>query len=90
LPDYSYNLKARVTEKQFCDYITRFGLTPHTPARTYSDEAILLSWKMGPGFEAGWWDPSDSLDATFVWQNYHTWTFAKYEHGFLYLASITH
>jgi hypothetical protein len=90
LPDYSYQLKAQVTEDQFRRYITRFGLTPHTPTRSYSDSAIWLSWNRAPGFEGGWWDPSASLDSTFVWQGYDTWTFAKFENGYLYLASVNH
>jgi len=90
LPDYGYQLKARVSERQFRDYIARFDLTPHTAARAYSDDMLWLRWNPAPGFEEGWWDPSDSLDATFVWQGYHTWIFAKHEHGFLYLASVTH
>jgi hypothetical protein len=90
LPDYSYQLKAQVTEDQFRRYIAKFGLTPHTPTRTYSDSTIWLRWDGVRGAERGWWDPSDSLDSTFVWQGYDTWTFAKYEHGYLYLASINH
>jgi len=90
LPDYGYQLKARITEKEFRDYIARFDLTPHTATRTYSDDLVCLSWRYGPGFEGGWWDPSDSLDATFVWQGDTTWTFAKYEHGYLYLSSLCH
>jgi hypothetical protein len=90
LPDYSYQLKARITEHEFRDYIARFKLTPHTSSRTYSEEAIWLSWNEVPGFERGWWDPSDSLDSTFVWEGNDTWIFAKYENGHLYLGSVNH
>jgi hypothetical protein len=90
LPDYSYQLKARVTEEQFRRYIARFGLTPHTSTRNYSDLTPCLSWDSAPEFEDGWWDPSDSLDSTYVRQVYHTWTFAKFERGYLYLGSLDH
>jgi hypothetical protein len=89
LPDYSYQLKARISEQQFRDYIARFGLTPHTPSRAYSDP-ISLTWDPAPELERDWWDPSESLDATFVRQGNRTWTLAKYEHGFLYLASTAY
>ena len=91
LPDYSYLLKAKITEAQFRRYITKFGLTSHTASRQYSESPDpWLSWEAAPSFDGGWWNPSDSLEDTFVWQGYDTWTFAKYEHGYLYLSSINH
>ncbi len=87
LPDYNYYLKARITEKQFQDYLAKFELTPHTPERKYEDEEMWMEW----GYHSNsWWAPSESLEKTFVWQGGHTWTFAKYENGNLYLTSITH
>jgi hypothetical protein len=91
LPDYSYQLKAKITEEQFHRYIAKFELTPHTPTRKYSDSPeAWLTWHRAPGFSGAWWDPSDSLEHTFVWQGNDTWTFAKYERGYLYLASLNH
>jgi hypothetical protein len=91
LPDYSYHLKASITEEQFGIYITKFGLTPHSETRQYSQSpSPWLSWQAAPGFQGSWWDPSDTLAGTFVHQEGDTWTFAKYENGYLYLASLNH
>jgi hypothetical protein len=90
IPDYSYQLKAKITEEEFRRYVTRFGLTPHTTNRRYSDDLILLRWDSASGSGREWWDPSESLDSTFVKQDRYTWTFAKYEHGYLFLSSLAH
>jgi hypothetical protein len=88
LPDYSYQLKARITEAEFQVYIAKFKLTPHTPTRHYAEsfDALLGWWQ----HTNDWWDPSTSLSNTFVWQRGTEWTFAKYEHGYLYLKSMEH
>lgn len=91
LPDYGYHLKAKVTEGQFRAYIAGFRLTPHTPTRIYSDYVGCLAWgRSDPPLNRSWWDPSPSLESTHVSQAYHTWTFAKYERGYLYLESLRH
>ena len=91
LPDYSYHLKARVTEEEFGRYTARFGLTPHAETRQYSEAAPLwLSWRTPDNFKGDWWTPSETLNGTFVANEGRTWTFAKYEHGYLYLASLAH
>jgi hypothetical protein len=91
LPDYSYQLKARITEDQFRSYITKFGLTPHTDSRQYSDSAeTWLQWRADASFGDNWWDPSVSLTNTYVWQGGDTWVYAKYERGNLYLESLNH
>jgi|GEM_PF-1673102 len=86
--DYSYHLKAKITETQFHQYIPKFDLTPHTPSRRYDDgPEPWLAWRQsGPN----WWDPSESLDHTFVHQDGYCWTFAKYERGYLYFTSLEH
>jgi len=91
LPDYSYQLKAKITEEQFRQYVSNLGLTPHTEARQYTQSPIpWLSWRPQPGFTGDWWDPSESLSSTFVRQEGDCWTFAKYENGYLFLASLDH
>jgi hypothetical protein len=87
LPDYTYQLKAKISDEQFRQYVERLGLTPHFAGRQYSDVPAWLNWKEG---EADWWDPSESLDATYVEQIGETWTFAKHERGYLYLMSLNH
>ncbi len=90
LPDYGYFLKAKISEAEFRDYLTKFSLSPHTSSRTYTDDVGWLEWNDGISPRDSWWNPSPSLDATFVWQGGDTWIFAKYENGYLYLKSLNH
>ena len=90
LPDYDYRLKAKITESQFQNYIKSFELSLHTNERKYSDDVVWLYWGASSKSKGGWWNPTDSLTNTFVWQGNDTWIFAKYENGYLYLGSINH
>src|SRR5882672_5623949 len=90
LPDYSYVMKARVSQADFDGFRLALNLTPHTADRQYSDATLWLSWSAPPGFKNTWWDASPSLEATFVNQGSDTWSFAKYENGFLYFQSLNH
>ena len=90
LPDYSYLLKARITETEFQQFIAQLGLTPHTPDREYSEESHWLSWSAAPGFHGDWWDATPTLDSTYVSEGHDTWAFAKYENGSLYFESLNH
>jgi|UniRef100_UPI00378382F2 hypothetical protein len=90
LPDYSYHLKARITQQEFDNYVKKLGLTPHTLERAYTDDVHWLNWQALPQFTNGWFDPSDSLTATFVSQEGDCWAFAKYEKGNLYVTSLNH
>jgi hypothetical protein len=90
LPDYSYKLKAKISEEQFHQYVERFELTQHYPLRQYSDDIEpWLRWKADRAAPE-WWDPSESLVQTFVRQSGDNWTYAKRERGYLYLKSIEH
>ncbi len=88
LPDYTYKLKAKISEEEFHRYIERFQLTPHFPGRGYMDDPHWLKWQDRKGTE--WWDPSESLAETFVKQSGDNWTYAKREGGYLYLKSLEH
>lgn len=90
LPDYSYILKAKVSEPDFNVFIRKLKLTPHSPDRQYSDNPAWLSWSCPPGFTNDWWDASGSLSNTFVDEGHDTWSFAKYENGYLYFQSLNH
>jgi len=89
LPDYSYFLKAKMSEQQFQRYIAKFKLTLHTPDRKYSED-LWLDWGGSHLAPLSWWDPGKTLEHTYVWEGGDTWTFAKYEHGYLYLKSLNH
>lgn len=91
LPDFTYHLKAKITEEQFHRYVEKLGLTPHPSTREYLQSSVpWLSWESLPGSVGDWWDPSDSLDFTFVLHERDFWMFAKYEHGYLYLTALDH
>jgi len=88
LPDYDYQLKARITEPEFQVYIAKSKLTPQTRTRQYDESpGLMLDWWQ---YTNTWWDASPSLSNTFVWQKGTEWTFATYEHGYLYLKSTRH
>lgn len=89
LPDYAYQLKARITEAEFRKFVSDLGLTPHTAERKYSEQS-WLSWRGSPAFEGTWWDASGSLDSTYVTEGHNTWSYAKFENGFLYFKSLNH
>lgn len=78
-------------KEEFDVYVAKLGLTLHTPNRKYEEPAVpWLDWGVAPDEKTSWWNPSPSLDSTFVDQGHDTWTFAKYENGRLYLKSLNH
>jgi len=91
LPDYSYILRARISDTEFADFCSRLKLTPHSETRTYSDDTHWLSWTALPNVDGGdWWIPTESLERTFVRQDGSSWSFAKHEDGYLYFQSLCH
>lgn len=90
LPDYEYRLRARVTEPEFQEYVTRLGCAPHAPTRTYYPITGTVSPSPGWSSRGGpsWWHPSESLDKTFVRQNGNEWIQVKYEDGYLYVNAV--
>jgi hypothetical protein len=91
IPDYSYILRAKISESEFTEFCSRLKLTPHSETRVYPDEENWLSWSSPPMVDADdWWIPTESLEKTFVRQDGHTWSFAKHEEGYLYFQSLCH
>jgi hypothetical protein len=91
LPNYAYLLTARMKKEEFDAYVTGLGLTMHTPSRKYEEPPEpWLDWGTGPSERTPWWNPSPSLQSTFVAQSHDRWTFAKYEKGRLFLKSLHH
>ena len=90
LPDFSYQLKARVTDAEFHQFVASLGLTPHTPERKYSEASHWLSWSPSLRFVGKWWDASNALTSTYVKEGHDTWMFAKHENGFLYFKCFSH
>ncbi len=90
--DYTYYLKARIAAEGFAPYCRKLGLSPHSQGRKYAADATWLSWMplTLSGKDIPWWDPSGSLEGTWVQQEGHSWTLAKFERGFVYLKSLSH
>jgi hypothetical protein len=84
LPDYSYCLKAKMSEEAFLDYVQEFGLKK----KEMPLENEYVRWS-GPRTEESWWDVSTNLDDTYMFIDAQgdSWTLAKYENGYLYLHS---
>lgn len=80
--DGSCNLKARVTEQEFMDFVAELGLKPVT-----GEEEI--SWGRPP-IEATWWDCDGKLEGSYCRAEsahgyVNWWVLAKYQGGYLYL-----
>jgi hypothetical protein len=84
IPDYSYCLKAKMSEEAFLDYVQEFGLEK----KEMPLENKYVSWS-GPREDQSWWDVSTNLDDTYMFIDAQGdgWTLAKYENGYLYLHS---
>lgn len=63
LGDGTIKIKARVTGAEFVEVVQQLGLTPHTADRKYTDDLVCLQWM---GDRDARWDPSPSIDRTFV------------------------
>lgn len=97
LPDYSYCLKARISEDEFPGYVARLGLTPHTQARSHEDPTSpWLGWAhpfdLDRATESGrWWDPPPiEAGKTYVAQSGDEWILAAYKDGWLYVSGLNH
>jgi len=88
--DYTYLVKARISERQFDAYVDRLDLSPHSPDRDYEHSGFSPNWDPHlPGTDQSpvWWDPSASLDGTYVYDGGSWWIVAKWENGIVYAVS---
>jgi hypothetical protein len=85
--DYSYALKARITEEEFLAYVHELDMAPYSVEKGYG-YGFVLTWRP-PGMppELEWWDPSDSYETTYIYDGRSWWTYAKWENGFIYVVS---
>lgn len=91
--DYSYYLAARLPREDFEAYCAGQNLTPHTPERIYTDGTEWLDWgamTLNPSEPMDWWLPTESLAGTYVNQQGHHWTMAKWQDGVIYVKAISH
>ena len=87
LPDATFKLKAKVLAGEFAAAGRNLGLTPHTKDREYTDEMVWLQWRSDTDQR---WNPSPSVDSTFIRQEEDWWQLARYEKGFVYYHSLNH
>ena len=105
LPDATFRLKLKITKAQFDAIVIKLGATPHTESRKYSDDKGWLNWRPDLGSDDPFtnnnvakpppkgenlWDPDTDLSTTFVRQHKDSWTFLKYERGYLYFTELSH
>lgn len=92
LSDYACCLKARVSPEQFAGYVARFGLTPHTESRVYTDDKLWLTWSQPQDrSDSAWWNPP-AIEAgrTYVAQAGDEWVLAAYKDGWVYVSGGSH
>jgi len=106
LPDAKFCLKLKISKVQFDAIVIKLGATLHTELRKYSDDKNWLDWRPDLGSDDPFanhikaskpppkgenlWDPDTDLSSTFVRQHKDTWTFLKYERGYLYFSELSH
>lgn len=83
--DYAYLLKAKITRDEFYKYVNKIDLTLHTSSRQYSC-GFYPSWSSSKALD--WWAPSEDLQDTYVREADCSWTYAKYEDGYIYVVSF--
>ena len=88
-PDHRHLLIAQISREEFENYINCQNITLHRKDRVYADDEMWLGWDVIPG-DPTWWTPTASLLQTYVRQEGDTWTFAKFEDGYLYAMSVSH
>jgi hypothetical protein len=84
--DYCYLLKARITPAEFQQYVDRFGLTPHIATQQYSNWSMI---NCGTERKPDWWTPSDESGSMYARDEDSTWTYAKYENGYIFVVSYS-
>lgn len=85
--DYFYTLKARITDEEFREYVTRLKLSPLKDA----DNARRERYNWGSYNANGrntWWNPTESMVGAYhdSRANGSLIVLAKYENGYLYFT----
>ncbi len=84
--DGSAMLRARIPEDAFEKYAKDLGMTPHTANRAYGN-GFSPSYVSLADEPLDWWDPTDEVEGTWVLDQGSSWTWAKWENGFVYVLS---
>lgn len=91
-PDVIGALRADMAEPEFRALMSAARLTPWTPTRTFTDDAMWLGFSTYPGpTPAAWWTPPTTIDEN-VWvsQSGSVWRMARYDGHTLWYSIISH
>lgn len=78
-------VKAKVSPSEFTAATQKLKMIPLSSDSDSADNLDVLRWKKGPDKQ---WDPSPSMDSTFLCHRDDWWETAKYENGFMYYQLI--
>ncbi len=84
--DFTYLLRARITEVEFRRYTDDLGLTPVNNA-TWEDGGVVKPSRPHRD-DPDWWSPLRSVDRVFQLRQDSDMISAKYENGFVYLSVV--
>jgi hypothetical protein len=87
--DYSYLLRAKISEEEFAVYVNERGLEPYIqPAEDSSD--FFISWHPFNSriTHLEWWNPTDSFENTYIISSDSWWEYAKYENGYIFAVAF--
>jgi len=83
-PDYTYYLRAKISESDFIFYCKKISLESSISDARSKNE---ISWVADK--EVSWWNPSANVSDTYcrATNDGREWVIAKYENGFIYLTA---
>lgn len=84
--DFTYLLRARITEDEFRTYVDELGLAPVNNA-AWKDDGVVKPSQPHPD-DPEWWSPIRPVDGVFQLRQDSDIISAKYEDGFIYLSVI--
>ena len=84
--DFTYLLRARVTETEFRAYVDELGLSPVKNA-AWDDTGVIKPSKPHKD-DPDWWSPIRSVDRAFQLHQDSDIITAKYENGLVYLSVV--
>lgn len=88
--DFTYLLRAKVTENEFSDYVKLFGLLPDKLNEMAEKNRHLKNERQKSDFFPSWWSTiRPGIDTVFEKRDGPDIISAKYEEGFLFLH-VTH
>lgn len=88
LSDYTYYLKATVSQKQFGELVYKLDLIEFDQFKKVHSGPRLASWYPVPEEVKKWWNPSEEYSSSFLKVDGDKWILAKYENSHLFYYSF--